>query len=106
MNPPPDLNNTSSGSSYFKSAATRPPVPGSELGASVFTELPAKNPADKPTSICDNRTNSSKIMSELETAGGAKPKTGKYEREPEGSADITPPFSESSNSNSTPPYVR
>jgi len=106
MNPPPDLNNTSSGSSYFKSAATRPPVPGSELGASVFTELPAKNPADKPTSICDNRTNSSKNMSELETAGGAKPKTGKYEREPEGSADITPPFSESSNSNSTPPYVR
>ena len=32
--------------------------------------------------------------------------TGGREREPEGSADITPPFSESSNSNSTPPYIR
>ena len=136
---------------FYKNPETRPPIPGSEQGAKIFTEtavstaanndgkpesdnLPAcsssahvngKSDFKLPIIVKNKQTNKScdnaNKMSTSEAAGstaaneGAIRKTAVLddtaagsgrEREPEGSADITPPFSESSNSNSTPPYIR
>ncbi len=141
---------------FYKNPETRPPIPGSEQGAKIFTETAvstaANNGGGKPeggdklpessllahvngksdfklpivknnqtNKSCDNNGNKMSTSGEVaadstaanegairkmavldETAAG----TSSREREPEGSADITPPFSESSNSNSTPPYIR
>ncbi len=56
------------------------------------------NEADAST-MAEGAIRKTAMLDETTTGGGR-------EREPEGSADITPPFSESSNSNSTPPYIR
>ena len=84
-----------------KARGARPPVPGSEKGSSIFHEEAAPP------------------MGQSEFGGGEKndfhkmaPSPKPSERfegrgfEPEGSADTTPPHSESNSNNSNPPYVR
>ncbi len=83
----------------------RPPAVGSEKGSAVFREV-AHAPVMGRSEI-SLESIKPKIMSPSpkpsETAGFETRERG---FEPEGSADVTPPFSESNSNNSTPAYVR
>ena len=95
----------------------RPPVPGSERGAEVFREH-GMGYISSTSGLKNNYSSrlgpphqgpkmvpSPKATSE---SGASIGSGGGRERgfEPEGSADITPPFSESNSNNSTPAYLR
>ena len=88
-----------------------------KVNSSNSNKIIANNNCDKNNIAADNMQSAvtAESSGDVCAAGnetGARRKTlpaaedGGREREPEGSADITPPFSESSNSNSTPPYIR
>ena len=83
----------------------RPPAIGSEKGSAVFREV-AHAPVMGHSEI-SLESIKSKIMApspKPSETTGFEPRDRGFE--PEGSADITPPFSESNSNNSTPAYVR
>jgi hypothetical protein len=90
----------------------RPPVPGSE--AEAFREKLSESaqngmgylgvkPASRASSQSAKMAPSPKATSESGASIGSGRDRG---FEPEGSADITPPFSESNSNNSTPAFLR
>jgi hypothetical protein len=83
----------------------RPPAVGSEKGSAVFIEQ-----AHAPV-MGHSEVKYESLKSKDMTPSPKPSETAGFEArdrgfEPEGSADITPPFSESNSNNSTPAYVR
>lgn len=102
----------------YSKTSPRPPVPGSEQGAAVFSEVKSRQNhgmghLGDETSVERSKVGgggrkmapSPKATSESGASiGSTRGERGGFE--PEGSADITPPFSESNSNNSTPAYLR
>jgi len=84
----------------------RPPIPGSEEGSKIFLEVAPAHPL--PLMGHSERALNLEQSARLEKTMSPKPASESRDRgfEPEGSADVTPPFSESNSNQSTPAYVR
>lgn len=109
----------------FGGRGARPPVPGSDKGAVVFHEEPRGvprephyttisssrgdyKPRDGPLAAPMSPSETTLDLVKPETMAPSPKPSEVRDRgfEPEGSADITPPYSESNSNNSQPAYHR
>lgn len=125
--PPPNKSGDTPPPATSLKFGARPPIPGSEEGSKIFEEvahhLPLQTgngqsaPPHPPISGCPSEKLTSDNLSAAasqrplpppEKKMSPKPSESSRNRgfEPEGSADVTPPFSESNSNQSTPAYVR